>query len=51
MIYKIISSQFILTIKFLKFLNTMQLDPEWQALDFERDVRATQLRKLATQQE
>ena len=29
----------------------MQLDPEWQALDFERDVRATQLRKLATQQE
>lgn len=29
----------------------MQLDPEWQALDFQRDVRATQLRKLAAQQE
>lgn len=29
----------------------MQLDPEWQALDFQRDVRVTQLRKLANQQE
>lgn len=29
----------------------MQLDPEWQALDFDREVREVQLNKLAVQQE